>query len=160
MGRLDISYAYRRKNIFLGSFENFTTVLTVSPNLLRTQTGATPQRNRISLENLSLQNVCSHFIRIKPKERIWKAVVFTFGYSQVEFQHTHKRQTSPQAKHHKPSLHIISLHFYVYSNFFGSYQLKGKYNTHIQQLNISLHFSSLHTLTSIINWKAKTIQIY
>ena len=41
-------------------------------------------------------------------------------------------------------------------------QLKGKYNTHthIQQLNISLHFSSLHTLTSIVNWKAKTIQIY
>ena len=48
---------------------------------------------------------------------------------------------------------ITSLHFFVdiYSNIFGSYQFKGKYNTHIQQLNISLHFSSLHTLTSIIN---------
>ena len=34
-----------------------------------------------------------------------------------------------------------------------AYQLKDKYNTHthIQQLNISLHFSSLHTLTSIVN---------
>ena len=42
---------------------------------------------------------------------------------------------------------------YIYSNFFGSYQLNDKYitQTHIQQLNISLHFSSLLTLTSIIN---------
>ena len=61
------------------------------------------------------------------------------------------------------SSHLFtSFHFYVYSNFFGSYQLKGKYNTHphIEKLNILHNFSSLLTPTSIINWKAKTIQIY
>ena len=65
-------------------------------------------------------------------------------------KHRHRRNVT---SHHFTSLLFTSFHFYVYSNFFGSYQLKGKYNTHthIQQLNISLHFSSLHTLTSIIN---------
>ena len=74
-------------------------------------------------------------------------------------KHRHRRNVT---SHHFTSLLFTSFHFYVHSNFFGSYQLKGKYNTHthIQQLNISLHFSSLLTLTSIINWKAKTIHIH
>ena len=48
-------------------------------------------------------------------------------------------KTAPQAKRHKSSHHFISLS--ILSNFFGSYQLKGKYDTNIQ-LIISLHFSS------------------
>ena len=77
----------------------------------------------------------------------------------LQRKHRHRRNVT---SHHFKSFLFTSFHFYVYSNFFDSYQLKSKYNTHthIQQLIISLHFSSLHTLTSIINWKAKTIQIY
>ena len=74
-------------------------------------------------------------------------------------KHRHRRNVT---SHHFTSLLFTSFHFYVYSNFFDSHQLKSEYNTHthIQQLSISLHFSSLLTLTSIINWKAKAIQIY
>ena len=74
-------------------------------------------------------------------------------------KHRHRRNVT---SHHFKSFLLTSFHFYVYYNFFCSYQLKSKYNTHthIQQLNISLHSSSLLTLTSIINWKSKTIQIY
>ena len=48
-------------------------------------------------------------------------------------KHRHRRNVT---SHHFTSLLFTSFHFYVYSNFFGSYQLKGKYNTHthIQQL--------------------------
>ena len=59
------------------------------------------------------------------------------------------------------SRHFSSLLFTSMSNLtsLALNQLKGKYNTHthIQQLNIFLHFSSLLTLTSIINWKANTV---
>ena len=54
-------------------------------------------------------------------------------------KHRHRRNVT---SHHFTSLLFTSFHFYVYSNFFGSYQLKGKYNTNIQ-LIISLQFSSL-----------------
>ena len=65
-------------------------------------------------------------------------------------KHRHRRNVT---SHHFTSFLLTSFHFYVYYNFFCSYQLKSKYNTHthIQQLNISLHSSSLLTLTSIIN---------
>ena len=82
----------------------------------------------------------------------------TSGYErtgkEAHLKHRHRRNVT---SHHFTSLLFTSFHFYVYSNFFGSYQLKGKYNTHthIEKLKIFHNFSSL-----LINWKAKTIQIY
>ena len=70
-----------------------------------------------------------------------------------------------QSHHFTPFL-FTSFHFYVFSIFFGSYQLKGKCNTHvythIQQLNISLNFSSLLTSHSHVYYqlKGKKEQIY
>ena len=55
------------------------------------------------------------------------------------------RKTSPHAKRHKLSLHVISLHFYIFSNLFSYYQWKAN-TIHIQKSNkplfpfISLHF--------------------
>ena len=95
-----------------------------------------------------LQNCC----RLSPHVSILVSgvVVQPLHKQNFHFKHRHRRNVT---SHHFTSFLFTYFHFYVYSNFFGSYQLKGKYNTHthIQQLNISLHFSSLHTLTSIIN---------
>ena len=58
----------------------------------------------------------------------------------------HDSQKHRHRSHHITSFLFIFFHFYVYSKFFGSYQLKGKNNTHthIQQLNISLFTSYSH----------------
>ena len=78
--------------------------------------------------------------------------ILVCSYAAVEYRkvkkHRHRRNVT---SHHFTSLLFTSFHFYVYSNFFGSYQLKGKYNTHthIEKLNIFHHFSSLPLLLSI-----------
>ena len=41
----------------------------------------------------------------------------------------HDSQKHRHRSHHITSFLFIFFHFYVYSKFFGSYQLKGKYNT-------------------------------
>ena len=54
---------------------------------------------------------------------------------------------------HFSSLLFTSLHFYIYSNFFGSYELKGKYNTHSDEpiLGQILNYFLYQTLLTI--WK-------
>ena len=101
-----------------------------------------------------LQNCC----RLSPHVSILVSgvVVQPLHKQNFHFKHRHRRNVT---SHHFTSFLFTYFHFYVYSNFFGSYQLKDKYNTqaHIQQLNIFHHFSSLLTPTSIINWKANTV---
>ena len=87
-----------------------------------------------------LQNCC----RLSPHVSILVSgvVVQPLHKQNFHFKHRHRRNVT---SHHFTSFLFTYFHFYVYSNFFGSYQLKDKYNTqaHIQQLNISLNFSSL-----------------
>ena len=54
-----------------------------------------------------------------------------------------------QSHHFTPFL-FTSFHFYVFSNFFGSYQLKGKYNT---QLHIRLGAQSFEHANVRIFWE-------
>ena len=91
-------------------------------------------------KNISKARTCliqplTKFLKLRQSSR---PTIVSSNLIYVYIKHRHRRNVT---SHHFTSLLFTSFHFYVYSNFFGSYQLKSKYNTHthIQQLNISLH---------------------
>ena len=72
------------------------------------------------------------FVKLRTFEKILISWVSLFGPEYVTawlpfpYKHRHRRNVT---SHHFTSFLFISFHFFVYSNFFGSYQLKSKNNS-------------------------------
>ena len=88
--------------------------------------------------------ICKENLRkISRESQSWTDVRRWSLYFPKGLKHRHRRNVT---SHHFTSFLFTSFHFYVYSNFFGSNQLKGKYNT---QLHIHISNNSTFTLISL-----------